>query len=145
MLNITLGVLRISTTDFIKCRKRKQNIKSKENRKGKNMMEKKGVFAHEKIIRLCLIFFWFAYIPSIGIADIDPAPYPAVFFESALEQYINCSWEAEGIAYFFTGTPYDSDIFAERYDGENYIFTIMTVMGGQVRNIMESSTAMMKI
>ena len=141
MLNITLGVLRISTTDFIKCRKRKRNIKSKENRKGKNLMEKKGVFAHEKIIRLCLIFFWFAYIPSIGIADIDPAPYPAVFFESALEQYINCSWEAEGIAYFFTGTPYDSDIFAERYDGENYIFTIMTVMGGQVRNIMESSTA----
>lgn len=51
MLNITFGVLRISTTDFIKCRKRKRNIKSKENRKGKNMMEKKGVFAHEKIVR----------------------------------------------------------------------------------------------
>ena len=46
-----LGVLRVSTADFIKCRKRKWNIKSKEDRNGKNMMEKKGVFAHEKIVR----------------------------------------------------------------------------------------------
>lgn len=92
-------------------------------------------------LSLCLFIILFTCIPALVIADVDPTPYPASLFESVLGQYTDCSWAMEGIAYFFTGTPYDSDIFAERYDGENYIFTIMTVADGKVKSIMESSAA----
>lgn len=95
----------------------------------------------KKVLSLWFFIFLFACIPVSIIADVDPTPYPASLFESILGQYTNCSWAAEGMAYFFTGTPYDSDIFAARYDGENYIFTIMTVVDEQVCRFMESDTA----
>lgn len=65
-----------------------------------------------------------------------------IILESMLEGYADCSWEEEGMAYLFTNTPFDSEIFAARCDGVNTLFTIMTVADGQVHRLIESDTAL---
>lgn len=75
-------------------------------------------------------------------ADVDPTPYPTSLIESVLGQYTNCSWEKQGVAYLFTGTPYDGEVFAVLYDGYQYNFTIQIVDNGAVQSSVESSTAL---
>lgn len=96
----------------------------------------------KRILSLCIFIFLVVCIPISIIADVDPTPYPESLIESVLGQYTNCSWEIEGMAYYFTGTPFDGDIFATRYDGEDYILTILNVENGQVCNSQESETAL---
>lgn len=95
----------------------------------------------KQLLTLCLLTFQWLLIPASLLADVDPTPYPASLLESVLGQYINCSWENEGMAYLFTGTPYDGEIFAVRCNGENTFFTVMTVVDGRVCSMLESDTA----
>lgn len=96
----------------------------------------------KRLLALSLWAFQWLLIPVSLLADVDPTPYPAALFESVLGQYTSCSWEDEGMAYLFTGTPYDSEIFAARCDEENTFFTIMTVADGRVCSMVESDTAL---
>ena len=91
---------------------------------------------------LCLLIILFAWGPVWVTADVDPTPYPDALYESVLEQYIGCAWAEDGMAFLFTGTPYDSDIFASRRDGPHSVFTIMTVADGHVSSMVESRTAL---
>lgn len=95
----------------------------------------------KQMLSLCLLVFQWMLIPVPLLADVDPTPYPAALLESALSQYTNCSWEKEGMAYHFTSTPYNGEIFAARRDSMHTIFSIMTVEDGQVCSMLESSTA----
>lgn len=95
----------------------------------------------KRVLSLCFFILLLACTPAQITADADPTPFPVSLIESVLGQYLNCSWDTQGLAYFFTGPPYDSDIFAARYDGENYIFDIITVADGKVQDIIESNTA----
>lgn len=90
---------------------------------------------------LFFVLLFLVCIPFTSTADIDPTPFPPSLLEAQLSQYLHVPWESQGMSYLFTGTPYDSDIFAALYDGENYIFTIMTVMDGNMQNCKSSNCA----